>query len=300
MKKRNRREIFLGLLGLPLILKSGSLPRSTVARIPADGKAQILQRGLAAAGIDLKTALTPRDTVGIKLNCLAGKHLSPRPALVESLVSLLVKSGLSADRIILFDRSDRELDRAGYPLNRTRSGYKVMGVNQDYEDEVTDAGPVGTFFCRILTRKITKLINLCVLKDHDLSGVSVGMKNFFGLINNPNKYHANNCSPYVAHVAAHPAVKDRLFLTVVDAAVAQYHGGPAYVPRYAWEENGVYLSTDPVAVDRIGWKVIEEKRKEKGLPTLAEEKRTPAYIHDAAGLSLGTNRLDRIRLLDLS
>ena len=41
-----------------------------------------------------------------------------------------------------------------------------------------------------------------VVKDHDLAGVSAGLKNWYGVIHNPNKYHDSCCDPYVADVVA--------------------------------------------------------------------------------------------------
>jgi uncharacterized Fe-S center protein len=59
------------------------------------------------------------------------------------------------------------------------------------------------------------------------------------------------------------------------------------VPRWAWPYCGFLASTDPVALDSVGWKVIEERRRERGLPTLAAEKRAPSWIDAAARLGLG-------------
>ena len=36
------------------------------------------------------------------------------------------------------------------------------------------------------------------------------------------------------------------------------------------EHNTMYLCTDPVALDKTGWKVIDEKRVEKGLLPVAK------------------------------
>ena len=55
------------------------------------------------------------DVVGIKLNCLSGRLLSPRRELVEALVELLVRAQLDRRRIVAFERSSRELREAGFP-----------------------------------------------------------------------------------------------------------------------------------------------------------------------------------------
>ena len=69
--------------------------------------------GAESAVAAVKALFGPADTVGIKLSCLAGANLSPRPELVEALADLLAEAGVRRDRIIVFERSSRELERAG-------------------------------------------------------------------------------------------------------------------------------------------------------------------------------------------
>lgn len=276
-----------------------------MVRIPSDPSPENLRKGFVKlVGVSRKKPpltflIRPSDTVGIKVNCLGGKGLSPRPELVESLVELVRDAGVPEHKIIVFDRSDRELHRAGFPLNRRGKGYRVFGINQDYDSEISESGPVGSCYATLVSKTVTRLISVGVLKDHDLAGISVGMKNFYGVIHNPNKYHMNNCSPYVAHVVSHPFIRDKLALTVIDAHRAQYHGGPAYSSRYIWDERAVYLSLDPVAVDAVAWSVIEKKRKEKKMKSLQEEERVPAYISAAAALGLGISEMKKIQIVQI-
>jgi len=136
--------------------------------------------------------------------------------------------------------------------------------------------------------RVDALINIPVLKDHDLAGISGAMKNFYGAIQNPNKYHGNNCSPYVAELNTHPLIKNKLRLNLCDATRIQVHNGPAYFPAHALDYGGLLVSRDPVALDYLGWQIIEKERKARGLKTLAQEDREPKYIMEAAGLRLGT------------
>ncbi|HPR65052.1 MAG TPA: DUF362 domain-containing protein [Thermoanaerobaculia bacterium] len=304
MKDLNRREVLVGLAGMPLLLAAGKSPSKTpVIRLSETPTAANLSLGLNALCTGkssfLKEELRPSDIVGIKLNCLAGRRLSPRPELVDSLVALLTEAGIKPSNIYVFDRSDRELVKAGFPLSPDGKGPRVVGINQDYEKEVSESGPVGSCYATLVTRTVTRLINVSVLKDHDLAGVSVGMKNFYGVIHNPNKYHMDACSPYVAHVVNHPSIRTKLVLTVIDASVAQYHGGPAYNPRYTWKEGAIYMARDPVALDAVGWDRIEKVRKEKGMASLKAEKREPAYIAAAQALGLGTADLSAIEVVSL-
>jgi uncharacterized protein (DUF362 family) len=239
------------------------------------------------------------DVVGLKLNCLAGRGLSPNTWLVRRMTAWLREAGVPARNIILWERSGRELGRAGFKVGQGPGGVRVVATENDYDWTPREWGPGGSCFARLLVEDLTALINVGVLKDHDLAGVSVGMKNWYGVIHNPNKHHDENCAPFVAHLAAYPLIRDKLRLTVIDAVNAQCHGGPARSPRWRWPYRGVLASTDPVAVDAVGWAMIEERRKEKGLPTLAEEKRAPLWIANGASLGLGVADTGRIRVEEL-
>ncbi|MBM4079531.1 MAG: DUF362 domain-containing protein, partial [Planctomycetes bacterium] len=108
-----------------------------------------------------------------------------------------------------------------------------------------------------------------------------------------------NCDPYVADICAHPVIKDKLRLVVCDAIRAQYNGGPAYAPQWAWKHNGLLFSRDPVAIDRIGAQIIEEKRKASGMPPLKQAGREPKYIETAAKLGLGEGDPAKIEVIQV-
>ena len=245
----------------------------------------------------------PKDIVGIKLNCLSGKTMSPHVAVVESIIQGLRLAGVKDKNIIVFERFNRELETAGFRVRRMTEG--VICVLTDdlpcgcYVSEPQLAGSVGTCFSKIISRLCTAIINVPVLKDHDLAGISVAMKNFFGVIHNPNKYHGNNCNPFIAELSTHPYIADKVRLIVCDALLAQYHGGPGYKPQWTWNYNGIIVGRDPVALDRICHNIIEEKRKEIKLPSLKQANREPKYISTAAMLGLGIDEPSEINLVQL-
>ena len=151
----------------------------------------------------------------------------------------------------------------------------------------------------MLTDDLTAVISCAVLKDHSLAGVSLSMKNWFGVVHNPNKLHDEGCAPYVARLSMQPLIRKKLRLNVVDASLAQCHGGPGRMPRWAWPFGGFLASLDPVALDRVGAQLIEARRKEVGLPTLAAEGREPKWIAAAAALGLGVADPARIETVDV-
>jgi uncharacterized protein (DUF362 family) len=218
---------------------------------------------------------------------------------VKRLCDHLQEAGVPARNIVIWDRTDRELSAAGFTLARSGSGVRCLGTENDYERTPREWGPGGSCFARILVDDLTALINVGVLKDHDLAGVSIGLKNWYGTIHNPNKHHAEGCAPYIPYLAAAPLIHDKLRLTVIDASTLQYQGGPARNPKWSRKWNGILASTDPVAIDAVGWRLIESHRKEAGLPALAQEKREPVWIAGAERLGLGRADLAKMEVAEL-
>jgi hypothetical protein len=123
----------------------------------------------------------------------------------------------------------------------------------------------------------------------------------YGVIHNPNKYHPNGCNPYVADLNMLPAIRTKIRLNICDATTACYEAGPGFKPQYSWKENALIVSQDPVALDHIGWRIIEKKRAEMKLKTLEADSRAPRYIATAADAQhrLGTNDPQRIALVEV-
>ena len=240
----------------------------------------------------------PKDVVAIKVNGLGAPLLAPRPELVRAIIAGVRSAGVPADRVIVWDRSTHELERSGFPLQTASGDVRAYGTDAlrggGYTTELDSFGEVGSFVTRIVAEYASVLINVGVFKDHDLAGVSAGMKNLYGTIHNPNRYHDHGCDPYVAHVAALPSIRRRLKLTVIDAVLGQAEGGPAYVAGWIWPCDRILLACDPVACDQVVWDWIERQRATKGLPTLAEVKRAPSWIATAARLGLGRNSAVRV------
>jgi len=230
-----------------------------------------------------KQLVTPGDVVGLKVNALGGRGISTNRVLVDAICERLQQSGIKATDIVVWDRSTDELERVGFQIAIGGNRVQCFGTDQvDYEQELSAWGSVGSRVSKILTQRTNVLINLPVLKDHDGAGVTLGLKNMYGAIHNPNKYHPNGCNPYIADLNMLPEIRTRLRLTICDATTAMYEGGPAYKPEHCWQMNGIIVSRDPVALDTTGWQIIERKRAEHGLKTLEADGRAPAYLATAA------------------
>lgn len=249
----------------------------------------------------LRRLFSPDDRVGIKINAIGGKLLSTRPDVSLPLAAWLAEKTVKPGSLVIWDRTNRELKGAGYRLSSTGNGPRVFGTDTEgagYGRELVIHRDIGSLFSSIQEDYVTASISLAVLKDHGMAGVTAGMKNYFGAIHNPNKYHDGRCDPYVAHVFDAPPVKSKHRLTILDALTVQYHRGPSFHPQWAERAGALVFGTDPVATDAVGWRLIESLRAKKGLPSLAEERREPSYLDTAEKLGLGTGDPSRIALVE--
>ena len=241
------------------------------------------------------------DVVAIKVNCLAAPALSTHPQIVDAIISGLRAAGLPDENIIIYDRLTHELERGGFTPN-TRRGVRCLGSDvAGYDAEVTEAGSVGSCLSRVVSELCSAIINVPVVKDHDVAGVSIALKNHFGSINNPNKQHENQCTPQVADLNLFEPIRAKQRLVIADALTVTYDGGPAYKPRTSAACKAVLAATDAVALDAVGLDIIEGLRRRAGLPTLAAEGRKPKYIAVAADAdhNLGVADLSRIRRIEV-
>ena len=278
--------------------------RSSKDNISKEEYRAMLNAGLMnlAKSSNVKTSITkfiPVGTVGIKTNCLTRKFNSTPVPLADSLAELLIDTGFNENDIIIWDRTNRELESAGYKLNASSYGIRYLGTDTTgfgYDNNFYHSGPVDSLISRIITETVQSNINMPILKDHSIAGLSAGLKNMYGAINNPNKYHDNNCDPFAAHVANLEPIKKKNRLSIIDAVKIQYNGGPGYDSRYLSDYGGIIISDDPVAADRIGLEIVEHCRKINNLSTLEKAGRPVKYLNSAETIGLGTANLNKIDL----
>jgi uncharacterized protein (DUF362 family) len=277
----------------------------TIQSIDINRIAQLLDNGLQALyntdtpQAALKKIIKPGERIGLKVNCLSGRG-STNTNLVSVIIERLREIGIPSKNIIIWDRFSSDLEDGGFRINTNSNGVRCLGNEiWGFEDDFEIFGSAASLVCKTLTRSCDAIINLPLLRDHGIAGITCALKNFFGAIHNPNKYHLNTGNPFVADVFKFPSVSRKARLHICEALVAQYEGGPSYMPQWRWPYNGLILGTDPVAIDYTAWRIIEKKRKEEGLPSLKSVGREPVYIATAADEAhrLGTNKSERIRII---
>jgi len=130
-----------------------------------------------------------------------------------------------------------------------------------------------------------------------------------GFVKNVNRSHLtptlNACGTFIPSVVSLPIIRQKVVLHMVDAIKASYHGGPGGNSKYIWEHKTVYFGTDPVALDKTGWEVIDAKRKEQGMASIALSKPDPdseflncqvEHIEIAGMLQLGEFNDEKIKV----
>lgn len=266
----------------------GDLDGSKLAGMLSLGLARLTGVPEARDGL---ARLFARDArVGIKINTIGGRTISTRPELSLSVAALLTGNGWPERNVVIWDRTNRELRDAGYHLSDRPDGLKIFATDTagaGYETDIFTHRNIGSLFSTIQTNFVTASISLAILKDHGLAGITAGMKNYFGAIHNPNKYHDSHCDPFIAELFESEPIRSKHRLSVLDALVVQYHRGPSFHTQWAERSEALIFSQDPVAADAVGWRLIEDLRAKKGLPSLKEEGREPVFLATAQKMGLG-------------
>ena len=243
-----------------------------------------------------KEFFEPGDVVGIKLNPVGMPHVISSAETVRAIVSGLESAGVKRQDIVAYDRYDDQFVKAGFDtwlpegVRWMSASEKYLRVQMDMDGydrdvfmemplvhpeyasdyDLDDSHVRRSYVCNFLTKEVNKVVNLCLLKHHQSAGVTLALKNLsHGFVNNVNRSHAtttaNACGIFIPAVVDLPIFREKVVLNILDGVKAAYHGGPGgTVGHYAWEHKTMYFGTDPVAMDRTGWKAIDAKRVEVG------------------------------------
>lgn len=246
----------------------------------------------------------PKDVVAIKVNGIAGQighTMAVNFEVILPVVEAVLKVGVPADKITVYEQYPTYLMGSRVNVRKWKLPAGVLTGTHNNRDHVMPEihvfESVPTKYCRIFT-DATAVIDMTMMKDHSLCGFTGALKNItHGNINNPHKHHAHQASPQIALLYNHPIVQSRVRLHITDAFKIIYDKGPLDKdPRMRVAHGAIYASTDPVALDTVGWRVIDEERKARGGRTLIASGRDPRYIRRAAELGVGVHDWNQIRL----
>ena len=248
-------------------------------------------------------AIVKNKVVGIKVNGLGGKGISTHAVLVNAICERLQQAGNTPGNIVVWDRNARDLEACGLKINATdRSKVRCFGSDvAGFETQQDSWGVARVRLSKLLTQDCATIINVPILKDHELAGMTFAMKNMYGVIDRPDTLHGNNCNPGVADLNCIPQIRQNICITIGDGLSSVYEGGPGFRPEHLWYPNALIVGEDRVAVDYTALQILNRKRVEMGLPTLEAAGRAPHYIATAADTkhNLGVNDPKRIKLIEV-
>jgi hypothetical protein len=173
-----------------------------------------------------------------------------------------------------------------------REGIKRIAEKvADEFDDVVIEDEEKSFFSEIVTKDITKLVNIAVLKHNEDSGVTWATKNIaLGVTTNKIRFHIDYCTKSIAEILNKPSIKDKMVLHIGEAAkISTVSVAGAQMAL----DNRLFFSKDPVAMDRIGLDILEEKRQEMGLESIRD---ISTHVAACAQKKLGTDDLTKIDL----
>jgi len=305
----------------PAVLVSGQYQAEQVRKMMRRGMMELTG---ADGWVDAwRQFFEPGDVVGIKVNPVGRPVVVSDATVVREIIAGLEAVGIKRQDMVVYDRYRKEFYTVGFDKwlpegvrisNATdevdETQQNIAGYDPDhYMDmaltlpgySVDNPTARRSYAAQFITRQVNKLINLPVLKDHQSAGVTLCLKNLsHGLVNNVNRTHSspslNACNAFIPAVVALPVIRNKTVLHILDGVKAQYNGGPSGHPEFVWEHQTLYFSTDPVAMDHIGWEVIDAKRESVGMKKLVEAlpdkvstfvHRQPEHVEIAGALGLG-------------
>ncbi len=147
-------------------------------------------------------------------------------------------------------------------------------------------------------KKATALINARPMRTHAWAGVGSLIKNYIMFVPDPYNYHDNSCES-LGSIWHLPLVKGKTRLNILVMLTPLFYGVGAhhFDPTYTWKYNGLLVGTDPVAIDTVGLRIIQLKRKEY----FGEDRPVKPVAHHIVfadkKYGLGSSDLDKIDLI---
>jgi hypothetical protein len=253
----------------------------------------------------------PQDIIGMKINAISFKGLthtplaSHYPVLTQAIISSCAEAGIKENQFVIWDRSDSELVNLGYTPDKDPERLRIFGTYKHhhggdglgFHPELHPVGKKSTRISRILTDICTTMINVPVIKPHPLAGITAALKNHYGTIDNPSSFHLGACTdPGIPEINAIPVIRNKQKLVICNALQSIYKGGISWKPANAWPYGGIILGTDPVAVDKVCLKIINEKRLLSDKDAIDNRAR---HILMSEQLGIGVANLDKIDLVEI-
>lgn len=274
-----------------------------------------------------RSLVSPKDRVGIKVSAAGAPFCISHPGVVEAIAAGLEQAGVPRTQIIIWDRDLEKLRAAGFD-GRGRHAVRGLELPRDWDREAVFSAPVlgkliwgdllfreklrrkdgrraedgdqlssDSHLARILSREVTKVVNVPALSEVAGCGVGGALYNMtVPNVDNWRRFLQGDISgaESLAALYADERIAPKVVLTVMDALVAQYAGGPGSQPNYAFHHQTLYASLDPVAIDAVALRQLEAWRAQARLSPIGTR---AGWLESAAQMGLGNFAPDKINLL---
>ena len=273
--------------------------------------------GKSSSGEAWRSLVSTQDVVGLKVVSTPGPNSGTRPAVVAAVVEGLLGAGLPPKHIVVWDRRITDLRLAGYLDFVQQYGIRVVGSTQEGYDENAyyeaallgnllwgdlefgKQGPgVGrkSFLSKLVSRELTKHINISPLLNHNVAGVSGNLYSLTsGSVDNFLRFESDpeRLAVAVPEIYAKTNLSDHVVLNIVDALICQYEGGESGLLHWSATLNQLRFSRDPVALDVLSLQELDRQRQMVSAPAV---KPNMELYNNAALLELGVSDPKRIRV----
>jgi hypothetical protein len=241
----------------------------------------------------------PGDRVGILIDAQGSELLRTRHAVISAVLEALKSAGVREHQTLLWTTYARDLPNMGYNLNTSGPGLKVAGADQmGYDSNHSLELPGGGLFgnklqlSRIVSALCTHIINISTLEDHPVIGtrLCLAQQAISSVSNGPSLERQWGGEPGIGQIAVWPIMRQRFVLHIIDGLAGTFNGG-----LNVWHPQILLGATDPVALDSIGFSMIDAQRQSSGETAISGTNRTPRYINTAAINGVGINDTFRIK-----
>jgi hypothetical protein len=284
--------------GRVVSVRSARCLDETGERVNAEIVREMMARGMCALTGEKQVTdawrrfFEPSDIIGIKVNCGGRPWVVSSPEIVVEVIRNLAAAGVKLSQIYLYERFQNQLDEVNYAPHLPE-GVQIIGAerrrgdNQNYDPAVyVEADFFGeedtrSNLVRLVSQRLTKIINIPNMKDHGATGVTGCLKNIaYGSFSNVARTHHQGKShtySFVGTLAAVEPVRSRTVLQIMDGLRGCWHGGPfAPTRRFVFYPKQILFGTDPVAIDRLLLDIIDSQRKAEGAISIWD--RSPRYL----------------------
>lgn len=272
--------------------------------------------------------ISPGERVGIKISAAGGELFTTHHDIVNAIVDGLAAAGHPRSSIVVWDRSVGGIKDAGYRSAVDGFQVKAIAPHDGYDAKATQSAPVvgklvwGDFeyvgdtgkmpivadadatsnvshFSKIISNDVDKVINLPVMSVSETNGIAGCIYNMtIPNIDNWRRFAQGSRfgAESLAEIYANPLIANKVVFNLMDGLIAQYAGGPQPQPNYAVHHATLYASKDPVALDAIALKKLQEWRKPESLRPVGP---VAAYIDFASQIGLGNSATNRIEVRNI-